>query len=86
MTRPKPHKDGGQQFTAMCFILVRLESCATDIMITVNIPHGPADTNARVADGLEEPSTRLIEEGQAISARIGGSFEIKSWDIFQAGG
>ena len=83
MTKPKPHKEGGKQFNAMCVILVRLESYSTDIVITVNIPHGPNDFDPNVVDALEDPNSMLIEDGQSMAARIAESFDIKSWDLFR---
>ncbi|KAL8932525.1 MAG: hypothetical protein Q9216_006798 [Gyalolechia sp. 2 TL-2023] len=93
-TTPPPAPNGNIQrpltpkFTAIILTLIRLVPQATDIVVTINIPHIP---------GQQEPSDdgavnfeqgkfgSLVEEGVRIRDEVWRTLQVKDWGLFDGG-
>jgi len=77
-TPRKPQPD----FTAVLLTLVRLPAQATDIVVTINVPHVPGEYDPEGVDLPAQKLGPLVEEAVAIRQRILESFEVKDWSLF----
>ena len=62
--------------------LVRLKEQKTDIVITVNVPHVPAEYNKADIDIAAGKAGPLLDMAVAIRQRILETFEIKDYGLF----
>ncbi|KAI4146734.1 MAG: hypothetical protein L6R39_003345 [Caloplaca ligustica] len=92
-TTPPPATNGNVNrpltptFTAIHLTLIRLSQQATDIVITINIPHIPGQQEP--SDGAvnfeEGKFGSLVREGAVIRDEIWRTFVIKDWSLFGGG-
>jgi len=66
-------------------LLVRLEQHETDIVITVNVPHTPAEYQKQDIDLSALKLGPLLEAGQNIRHKVMETFEVKDWSLFVTG-
>lgn len=67
-------------FTYIHLLLLRLKEQATDIMVTINIPHYAGEYEKPEREGAE---TALMRESRVVRERVLESFEIREWGLFE---
>ncbi|OAA59651.1 Mog1/PsbP, alpha/beta/alpha sandwich [Niveomyces insectorum RCEF 264] len=85
-TPHRGHAAGTPDFTAIILTLVRLESEATDILITVNVPHIKGEYDEDDVDIAMGKQGQLIGDAVEYAANIWSTFEIKNWKLFNGPG
>ncbi|KAF2011711.1 Mog1p/PsbP-like protein [Aaosphaeria arxii CBS 175.79] len=78
--QPNPRKKE-PEFVAIHLILLRLKEQATDIMVTVNLPHY-ANEYVKAGEG-DAGVTPLMRSGEAVAKRILESFQVNDWGLFE---
>ncbi|KAF2466798.1 Mog1p/PsbP-like protein [Lindgomyces ingoldianus] len=80
-TPPRPdsaHHRKTPDFVSIHLLLLRLEEQATDITITINVPH----YSGEYVKAREGEPTQLMKDGETVKQKILESFEIKDWGLF----
>lgn len=71
---------------AILLTLVRLEAKATDLVISINVPHLPGQyVSGEVNGGVEMEKARLgllVERAVGMRERLMRSFEVREWGLF----
>ncbi|KAF1844030.1 Mog1p/PsbP-like protein [Cucurbitaria berberidis CBS 394.84] len=68
------------EFTYIHLLLLRLKEQATDLMITINIPHYAGEYQKAAEEGGQ---TQLMKDSAALKEKVLESFEIKEWGLFE---
>lgn len=61
-------------------LLLRLKEQATDIMITINVPHYPGEYE-KPAQGQQE--TELMTSSKVVRQKVLDTFKVKEWGLFE---
>lgn len=61
---------------------MRLEKQATDIVISINVPHAPGEYDKNEVDPATGKNGNLMAAAVRYRERIMQTFEIKDWDLF----
>lgn len=69
-------------FTAIILTLIRLEKEATDIVITINVPHIKGEYVEDEVDLELGKQGVLIGDAVEYAARIWDTFKVKDWGLF----
>ncbi|RAR07316.1 Mog1p/PsbP-like protein [Stemphylium lycopersici] len=78
-TDPTP-KRKTPEYTFIQLLLIRLKEHGTDLMISINTPHYPAEHTPASEPGGE---TQLMRESKAMRQKVLESFTIKEWGLFE---
>lgn len=78
-----PSRPHTYAFTVMLLTLIRLVPQATDILVTVNIPHNPAEQEPHEQVDFEQGQMgSLVEEGRRVQDEIRRTLKIHDWELF----
>ncbi|KAI4097186.1 MAG: hypothetical protein LQ344_000596 [Seirophora lacunosa] len=89
-TAPPPPSNGNAArpltptFTCVILTLIRLIPQATDVVVTINIPHipGQQEPSDPTVDFEQGKFGSLVEEGVRIRDEVWKSLEVKDWGLF----
>jgi len=76
-------RSAAPDFTALILTLVRLEKEATDILITINVPHIKGEYDEEDIDLAMGKQGELIGDAVEYAAKIWSTFNIKDWGLFK---
>jgi hypothetical protein len=82
-----PHVDprarsSAPDFTAIILTLLRLEKEATDVLVTINVPHIKGEYDEDEVDLELGKQGELIGDAVEYAAKIWESFKIRDWKLF----
>jgi hypothetical protein len=87
--RPQRDAKGPRlDFTLIYLMVVRLVAQATDVVVTINVPHEQDKSSSRDEEGVLDDAAIATLVGVAASRagevgdRILNSFEVKDWGLF----
>ena len=75
-------RSSAPDFTAIILTLVRLEKEATDILITINVPHIKGEYDEDEVDLELGKQGELIGDAVEFAAKIWATFQVKDWKLF----
>ena len=81
MSRPARHEDGSFFVLVQLFLLLRLGSKETDVLITVNIPHPAVDQESIEEDWIMGSGNRNLNFGKEMLEVFARSFVIDDWSF-----
>jgi hypothetical protein len=76
------HHRAGPDFTAILMLLIRLTSHATDIVVTINVPHMPGEYDPAMTNVTAGRVGPLISTAVEYRDTIINTFEIKDYGLF----
>lgn len=82
-----PHVDprarsSAPDFTAIILTLLRLEKEATDVLVTINVPHIKGEYDEDEVDLELGKQGKLIGDAVEYAAKVWESFKIRDWKLF----
>ena len=81
MSKPQEAEDGTLNFVVQYFLLLRLESKETDVLVTVNVPHAAVRRDALEKDPMTDPDDPYLAQGRQMIQDFAETFEIVDWSF-----
>ena len=81
MSRPTKLENGLYSFVVQLFLLLRIESKETDVLVTVNIPKQATHAASLSKDAMTDPEDLYLSLGKQMMKDFAKSFEIVDWSF-----
>ena len=81
MTKPTKLENGLYAFVVQLFLLLRIESKETDVLVTVNIPKAVGGSASLAKDPILDPDDRNLSLGKHMMEDFAESFQIVDWSF-----
>ena len=79
MTKPVKLENGLYSFVIQLFLLLRIESKDTDVLVTVNVPKAERGSMAKERDPTSDPKDHYLALGKQMLESFVQSFKIVDW-------